>query len=88
MLYGVWTERRLVYIVYTSLNYVKNRKCKYQMYILTDHYRLILTKDRLDLSSESAPHRDKTTNFWGKKKSGHKSQSGLDTKTDRPSVVM
>jgi hypothetical protein len=29
-------------------------KCKYQMYILTDCYRLILTKDRPDLSSERA----------------------------------
>jgi hypothetical protein len=48
------------------------------MYILTD-YRLIVTKYRPDLSSERSPYRDKTGTFIAT--SGHKSQSGLDTKT-------
>jgi hypothetical protein len=53
------------------------------MYILTDYYRLRLTKGRPNLSSEKALHRDKTAVLGTKKKksSGHKSQSGLDTKT-------
>jgi hypothetical protein len=33
------------------------------MYILTNHYRLRLTKDRSDLSSERAPHKNKTSAF-------------------------
>jgi hypothetical protein len=47
----------------------------------TDKLLQRLTNDRLDLSSERAPHRDKTTTFGQKVISGHKSQSGLDTKT-------
>jgi hypothetical protein len=38
-----------------------------------------MTNDRPDLSSERAPHRDKTATFRQKVISGHKSQSGLDT---------
>jgi hypothetical protein len=38
----------------------KDAQNYYLMYILTDYYRLILTNDRPDLSSEGAPHRVKT----------------------------
>jgi hypothetical protein len=51
------------------------------MYVLTAYYRLTLTKDRHDLSSERAPHRDKTVTLREKILCDHKSQSGLDTKT-------
>jgi hypothetical protein len=54
---GAWTERGLVYTVYTSLNCIKHR------HILTVYYRLILTKERPDLSSERAPHRDMAATF-------------------------
>jgi hypothetical protein len=56
------------------------------MYILINYYRLRMTNNRPDLSSERALHRDKATTFrqstFGQKViSGHKSQSGLDTPT-------
>jgi hypothetical protein len=35
------------------------------MFIQTNYYRLRLTNDRPDLSSERVPHRDKKkSNFW------------------------
>jgi hypothetical protein len=49
------------------------------MHVLTNYYRLRLTKDRHDLSSERALHRDKTATFRQEAISGHKSQSGLET---------
>jgi hypothetical protein len=51
------------------------------MYILTNYYRVRMIKGRPDLSTERAPHRDKTTTFGQKVTSGHKFQSGLDTST-------
>jgi hypothetical protein len=36
------------------------------MYILINHYGLRVINDRPDLSSERAPHRDKTTTFGQK----------------------
>jgi hypothetical protein len=53
---------------------------------LTNDYRLRLTNDRPDLSSERALNKIQdskiqTSTFWRKTSSGHKSQSGLDTKT-------
>jgi hypothetical protein len=48
--------------------------------IALDYIDKRLTNDRPDLSSERAPHRDKTVTLK-KKKSGQKSQIGLDTKT-------
>jgi hypothetical protein len=41
-----------------------------------------LTKDRLDLSSERAPHMDKAATVKKEQISGHQSQRGLDTKKD------
>jgi hypothetical protein len=38
--------------------------------------------DRPDLSSERAPHMDRTVTFNEKQISGHEPQTGLDTKTD------
>jgi hypothetical protein len=76
-----------IFIVYTrtSLNRVKHMKCKYLTYLLTNSYRLRLINDRLDLSSEKVPHRDKSNvqvaTFRKEVISGHKSQSGLDIKT-------
>jgi hypothetical protein len=55
---GYVYETGLVYIVYTTLNCVKHVKCKCFMYILTDYYRLRMTKDRPNLSSEKTPHRE------------------------------
>jgi hypothetical protein len=52
------------------------------MYILINYYRLRMTNDSPDLSSEKAPHRDSNfqrTNFGQKVISGHKFQSGLYT---------
>jgi hypothetical protein len=49
------------------------------MYILTNYYRLRLTKDRPVLSSERASHKNKTAAFVQEAISGHKSQSGLET---------
>jgi hypothetical protein len=49
------------------------------MYLLTNYYRLRLTKDIPDLSSERAPHKNKTSTFGQEAISGHKSQSGLET---------
>jgi hypothetical protein len=36
-----------------------------------------------DLSSERAPHMDRTVTFKQEETSGHEPQPGLDTKTDR-----
>jgi hypothetical protein len=41
----------------------------------------LVTRDRPNLSSERAPHRDSTETFRQKVISGHKFQSGLDAKT-------
>jgi hypothetical protein len=51
------------------------------MYIQINYYKLRKTNDRPDLSSERAPHRDKTATFGQELISGHKSHSGLYTST-------
>jgi hypothetical protein len=47
------SERGFVYIVYTSLNCVKHRLCKYLIYIMTDTDKRLI-KDRPDHSSDSS----------------------------------
>jgi hypothetical protein len=43
---------------------------------------MTVTKDRPVLSSEKAPHKDKTVTVKQQEISGHEPQMGLDTKTD------
>jgi hypothetical protein len=43
---------------------------------------MTLTKDRPVLSSERAPHMDRTEVFKQEEISGHEPQTGLDTKTN------
>jgi hypothetical protein len=43
---------------------------------------MTLTKDRSVLSSERAPHMDRTETFKQEEISGHEPQMGLGTKTD------
>jgi hypothetical protein len=49
------------------------------MYVLTNYYRLRLRKDRPDLSSERAPHKNKRANFGQEAISGFKSRRGFDS---------
>jgi hypothetical protein len=84
-LYRAGAERSLLYIVHTSLNCVKQMKCKYLIYILTNYYRLRPTNERPPLVREGAPQRQdsniQTTTFGQELISGHESQSGLDNTT-------
>jgi hypothetical protein len=60
---GQFTEsgmKEALYILYMHRWTVKNMKCKSLIYILINYYRLRMTNDRPDLSSERAPHRVKT----------------------------
>jgi hypothetical protein len=47
---------------------------------------MTLTNDRPVLSSERAPHFDRTVTFKQEEMSGHETQTGLDNKTDRLTV--
>jgi hypothetical protein len=51
------------------------------IYLFTYLLLRCVSKDRPDLSSERAPHRDNTATFRQQVISGHKFQSGLDIKT-------
>jgi hypothetical protein len=62
----IYTLIQLKLIRKSVLEYKKEwneMKCKYLMYILTNYFKLRLTNDRPDLSSETAPYRDKTATF-------------------------
>jgi hypothetical protein len=54
------------------------------MYMLTNDLLLLTdsVNDRPVLSSERAPHMDRTVTFKQEEISGHEPQRGLDTKTD------